>query len=72
MMGEPEATTAEVRSSDSWVRISSEPIDVLELVAFVTAASAGGISMFLGTTRDHHSHGVSDMLREAQTLLTIG
>ena len=35
------------------VQISSDPVDVSHLIQFVTDPSAGGISLFLGTTRDH-------------------
>jgi len=34
-----------------WVQLHSEPIDVGPVVQFVTDAEAGGIAVFLGTTR---------------------
>lgn len=51
---------AESLTEDTWISISPDPIDFSALVSFVTDPSAGGISMFLGTTRDHHNHGKSD------------
>jgi molybdopterin synthase catalytic subunit len=36
---------------EDWVELSSEPIDAGRAVAFVTDADAGGIAVFLGTTR---------------------
>jgi molybdopterin synthase catalytic subunit len=37
--------------SDDLLQITPEPLDVAAAVAFVTHASAGGIDVFLGTTR---------------------
>ena len=34
-----------------WVQLHSEPIDIGPVVQFVSDAGAGGVSLFLGTTR---------------------
>src|SRR4051812_9841779 len=35
-----------------WIQLHEEPIDVGPVVEFVSATAAGGIDVFLGTTRD--------------------
>ena len=43
---------------DDLIRISPEPLDVAAAVAFVSAPAAGGIDVFLGTTRgERHADG---------------
>ena len=37
----------------TWVRVSAEPIDAASLLARVAQPGAGGVSLFLGTVRDH-------------------
>ena len=37
----------------TWVRVSAEPIDAAALLARVAQPGAGGVSLFLGTVRDH-------------------
>src|SRR5687767_5135230 len=41
--------------ADDWIQLHEEPIDVGPVVAFVTAAGAGGIDVFIGTTRQETS-----------------
>ena len=41
---------------DDWIAILAEPLDVASAVKFVGSADAGGIDVFLGTTRAE-SHG---------------
>lgn len=43
--------------SDDQIQLLSDPIDVAPLIAFVSAPSAGGIAVFLGTTRAEHGPG---------------
>jgi molybdopterin synthase catalytic subunit len=38
-----------------WIELTPEPLDVGKVVAFVTAPEAGGIAVFLGTTRAEKS-----------------
>jgi len=45
-------------SDGDWVEITSEPLQVSKAIQFVTDPSAGGIDIFLGTTRSQtHSDG---------------
>jgi len=39
------------------VRVTAEPLEPAEAVAFVTDSGAGGICVFLGTVRDHSEAG---------------
>jgi molybdopterin synthase catalytic subunit len=39
------------KNIDDWLDLLQSPLNVAEAVAFVTAAEAGGIDIFLGTTR---------------------
>jgi molybdopterin synthase catalytic subunit len=39
------------------VRLTEEPLDPVEALAFVQAASAGGVVLFAGTVRDHSDAG---------------
>lgn len=38
-------------TSDDWVQLHDEPIAIEAVVAFVSTPAAGGIDIFLGTTR---------------------
>jgi molybdopterin synthase catalytic subunit len=38
--------------SPDWIQLHDEPIDIGPVVDFVSASAAGGIDVFLGTTRD--------------------
>jgi molybdopterin synthase catalytic subunit len=38
-----------------WIELTGEPLDTGKVVAFVTAPEAGGIAVFLGTTRAENS-----------------
>jgi molybdopterin synthase catalytic subunit len=40
-----------VTNDADWVQLHEDPIDVGPVVAYVTSAQAGGIDVFLGTTR---------------------
>ena len=40
------------RTADDWVELHDAPLDVAAAVAFVGTPAAGGIGVFLGTTRD--------------------
>jgi molybdopterin synthase catalytic subunit len=46
-----------------WVQLHSDPIDVGPVVEFVTDADAGGISIFLGTTRAEKHDDGRELLR---------
>ena len=46
-----------------WVQLHSDPIDVGPVVEFVTDADAGGISIFLGTTRAEKHYDGRELLR---------
>ena len=37
--------------SADWIEIAGEPLDAARAIAFVSATAAGGIAVFLGTTR---------------------
>lgn len=37
--------------ADDWVQLQAEPVDAAAVISFVTAPAAGGIAVFLGTTR---------------------
>ncbi|HEV2295832.1 MAG TPA: molybdenum cofactor biosynthesis protein MoaE [Tepidisphaeraceae bacterium] len=43
-------------SPNDWITLSPEPLDSAAAVAFVTDGRAGGIDVFLGTTRAETSH----------------
>ena len=38
-------------TSDNWIALSTEPLDVAQAVQFASAPGAGAIAVFLGTTR---------------------
>ena len=40
---------------DDWIELSAAPLSTADAVRFVTSAAAGGISSFLGTTRQETS-----------------
>ena len=40
---------------NDWIELTAEPLDAGSVVAFVTAVEAGGIAVFLGTTRLENS-----------------
>ena len=40
-----------------WIELSPDPLDAGRAVAFVTDGAAGGIAIFLGTTRGEKSGG---------------
>lgn len=42
--------------SDDWIELRPEPLDVARVMAFVASPAAGGIDVFLGTTREE-THG---------------
>ena len=50
--GHPEPSAAELKHDNIWVRISGDKIAPEELIKFCTRPKAGGIGVFLGTTRD--------------------
>jgi molybdopterin synthase catalytic subunit len=39
-------------ASDDWIDLHDEPVPIERVVSFVSAAPAGGIDLFLGTTRE--------------------
>ena len=41
----------EIRSADVWIKLQDAPLDVAEVADFLKAEEAGGIDLFLGTTR---------------------
>ena len=41
----------ESRTSDLWIRIADEPLDVAAVADFLRTEDAGGVDIFLGTTR---------------------
>jgi len=45
-----------------WIAVSSQPLDVAAAVAHVTDALAGGIDLFLGTTRQEQAEGGRQLL----------
>ncbi len=45
------------------VRVTDEPLDVAEAVAFVGDPAAGGTCVFVGTVRDHSDAGAVTALR---------
>ena len=45
-----------------WVQIQGDPIDVSAAVAFVADGRAGGIDVFLGTTRSEKSSQEKDLI----------
>jgi molybdopterin synthase catalytic subunit len=44
-----------------WIELTAEPLDIGSVVAFVTAREAGGIAVFLGTTRSEKSAGGQEL-----------
>src|SRR5436190_4685904 len=51
-----------MRMSSDWVEILSTPLDVAAAVKFVSDSSAGGIDVFLGTTRMERSPDGRDLV----------
>lgn len=47
---------------DNWIRIVPDPIAVAQALEFVTASNAGGIDIFLGTTRAERSADGKELL----------
>ena len=41
----------EIRRPDIWLRMEDEPLDVLAVADFLRTEEAGGVDIFLGTTR---------------------
>jgi len=49
-------------SQFDWLEITSDPIDAAKVIAFVSDARAGGIDVFLGTTRGERNADGRDLL----------
>src|SRR5437764_7193070 len=49
-------------SSDDWLQLHGEPIEIGPVIEFVTAPSAGGIDVFLGTTRSERDARGADLI----------
>ena len=48
-----EPSSGIILRDNKWIQITTDALDLNALVQFVTQPSAGGISIFLGTTRNH-------------------
>ncbi|RYG51553.1 molybdenum cofactor biosynthesis protein MoaE, partial [archaeon] len=68
------ASASALPSDPDWceLRITAERLDLAGIAARVTHPSAGGISIFVGTTRDHHGgKGVACLEYEAHEPLAL-